>query len=119
MRNKSLSELQEIEDHFINLGYKREKLRKALAKDKEYQRLLKERRQKLTKKIKISPLEKKKYILSANTDFEILEKCKKLEKLKLNKSDRDLVRLIKTQLEDDWRKYLLSTLNKLMRKYKK
>lgn len=119
MRNKSLSKLQEIEDHYINLGYKGAKLRKALVKNKEYQKLLKGRKQKLTKKIKISPAERKKYILSTDKDFEILGKCKQLEKLKLNKDDKLLVRTIRTQLEDDWRKYLLDILNKLMNRHKR
>jgi len=118
MRNKQLSKLQEIEDHYINLEYKGKKLRKVLAKDKEYQRFLKERKQKLTKKIRVSSIEKRKYILSTDSDFEILEKCKQLEKLKLNKEDKFLLKIIRTQLEDDWRKYLLNALNKLIGKYK-
>lgn len=89
-----------------------------MSKDKGYQKFFKGRKQKLTKKIKISPTEKKKYILSTDTDFEILEKSKKLEKLKLNRDDKFLVKIIKTQLEDDWRKHLLSTLNKLTRKHR-
>ena len=117
--SESLSKLQEIADYYINLGYKGAKLRKALIKDKEYQKLLEGRKEKLTKKIRISSSEKKKYTLSTDTDFEILEKCKQLEKLKLNKDDRLLVKIIKTQLEDDWRKYLLKTLNQLIKKYKK
>jgi len=114
MKRKSL---QEIEDFYINLGYRRDKLRKALAKDKEYQKLLKERKQKLTKRFKVTTSEKKKYVLSTDVDFEILAKCKQLEKLKLTKEDRVLVKLIKTQLERDWRNSLLKTLNKLLRKY--
>ena len=39
MKNKSL---QQIEDFYLNLGYKRGKLRKVLAKDEEYQKLLKD-----------------------------------------------------------------------------
>ena len=67
---------------------------------------------------KITPLEKKKYVLSKESDFKILVKCKQLEKLKLNKEDRFLVKLIKTQLEQDWRKHLLKTLNQILKKYK-
>jgi len=118
MREKDLSRLQKIEDYYKRL-YKGEKLRKTLTRDKEYQKLLKERKRKLTKKIKISPNEKKKYVLSTDFDFEILEKCKKLEKLKLNKNDKFLIKFIKTQLEDDWRTPLINQLNKLMQKYKK
>ena len=57
---------------------------------------------------------KKKYKLPTKEDREILEKCKKLEKLKLNAKDKALVALIKSQLEDDWRKPLIETLNKLL-----
>ena len=115
MKNKSL---QQLEDYYRNLGYKGEKLRKALAEDKEYQELLKERKRKLNRQLKVTIAEKKKYVLSTNTDFEILAKCKKLEKLKLTKEDRFLIKIIKAQLETDWRKSLLNTLNKLLKKYK-
>lgn len=67
---------------------------------------------------KITPAEKKKYVLSTDADFEILAKCKQLEKLKLTKEDRYFVEFLKTQLEDDWRKPLLKTLNRLLKKYK-
>lgn len=119
MRNKKLSKLQEIEYHYVNLGYIGNHLRKVLAKDKEYQKLLKERKQKLTKQFKVTSAERKKYVLLTDTDFEILGKCKQLEKARLNKNDKFLVKIIKTQLEADWRKYLLNALNKLIRKYKK
>lgn len=59
----------------------------------------------------------KKYVLKTKRDITILNSCKKLEKLKLSKADRNLVALIKTQLERDWRKYLLNALEKLLRKY--
>ena len=60
-----------------------------------------------------------KYVLKTKRDFEILNLCKKLEKVKLLKKDKDLVALIKTQLEKDWRKYLLIKLNDLLNKHKK
>ena len=92
MKKKSL---QQIEDFYIDLGCKGDKLRRALEKDKEYQNLLKERKRKLTKQFNATQAEKKKYVLSTNTDFEILAKCKKLEKLKLTKEDRFLIKTIK------------------------
>jgi hypothetical protein len=116
MRSKSL---QEIEDFYINLGYRGNKLRKVLTRDKEYQKLLKKRKQKLTKQFKVTTSEKKKYVLSTDNDFEILANCKLLEQLNLTKEDKILVKLIKTQLKDDWRKALLKTLERLLRKYKK
>ena len=61
----------------------------------------------------------KKYVLKTKRDITILNLCKKLEKLKLSKADRDLVALIKTQFERDWRKYLVKFLEKLLKKYEK
>ena len=60
-----------------------------------------------------------KYVLKTKRDLEILDSCNKLLKNKLSKSDKDLVLLVKTQLETDWRKYLLIRLDKLLHKYKK
>ena len=59
----------------------------------------------------------KKYVLKTKRDIKMLNLCKRLEKLKLSKKDKYLVALIKTQLERDWRKYLLNALEKLLRKY--
>lgn len=119
MRNKSLQQPQEIEDFYNNLGYRGDKLRKVLAGDRQYQRLLKERKEKLTKRFKVTPNEKKRYVLSMDDDFEILAKCRHLEKLKLTREDRVLVKLIKTQLGADWRKPLLKAVNLLLKKYPK
>ena len=113
MKKKSL---QQVEDFYITLGYKGDKLRKALKEDGGYQKLLRERKQKLAKDFKVTKTEKKKYILSTKEDYEILAKCKQLEKLKLTKEDKFLVGLIKMQLEDNWRGPLLRTLNKLLKK---
>jgi hypothetical protein len=55
----------------------------------------------------------KKYLIDNYTDQKIFDIIKKLEKKKLNKKDKELVKLIKTQLEKDWRKYLVKELNKL------
>lgn len=119
-KENRLSKLDKIaEFYIINLGFNGDKLRNALLKDKEYQMILKRKKQKLTNKTKISPSEKKKYVLSSDSDFEILEKCKQLEKLRLNKSDKSLIKLIKTQLEENWRTPLINYLDKLLIKYKK
>ncbi|NQV08366.1 hypothetical protein HQ529_00775 [Candidatus Woesearchaeota archaeon] len=115
MKKKSV---QQIEDSYINLGYKGDKLRKAVEKDKEYKNILKEKKQRLTKRFRITSQEKKKYVMATDSDFEILGKCKQLEKLRLTKEDRSLVKLLKTQLEDDWRTPLIKFINKLMKKYK-
>lgn len=74
---------------------------------------------KLTKQLKITSSEKKKYVLSKDADYEILDKCKRLEKLKLTKEEKFLVKLIKTQLEKDWRKPLLKMLKQYFKKYKR
>jgi len=49
-------------------------------------------------------------------DYEILSKIKELEKKKLEKEDKEIIKLIKTQLERDWRKPLLVKLDKLLKK---
>src|SRR3990167_4223214 len=109
--------LQKIEDSYVNLGHTGEELRKALSKDKNYQKLLKQRKQKLSAKFSLSANEKQKYVLSTNKDFEILRLCKKLEEINLKKEDKILVNLIKTQLQHDWRRPLTTTLKKLLEKY--
>lgn len=58
--------------------------------------------------------ERKKYVLKTAKDIEILEKCKLLEKKRLTKQERTLVKLIKAQLEDNWRKSLIKIVNKLL-----
>lgn len=58
-----------------------------------------------------------KYILKTKLDLEILNLCNKISKLKLSKEDRDLILLVKTQLEKDWRKHLIIKLEKLIKKY--
>ena len=108
--------LQEIEDYYKKQDYVVEKLRKKVVEDKQYQKLLKERQKQLTKRFPLTKTEKRKYVMSTNQDYEILEKVKQLEKLKLTKQEEILVKLMKTQLEYDWRKYLIQELNKLMKK---
>lgn len=71
------------------------------------------------KKFKINPRDKKKLVLEEKRDYEILEKIYQLERKKLNKKQRELVKFLKTQLEDDWRRPLLRFLNKLLKKYVK
>jgi hypothetical protein len=109
--------LQEIEDFHKNRGYRGNKLRKILAKDKEWVRLYKKRLQKLTKRFPLTKTEQRKYVMSTNEDYEILKKIKQLEELKPTKEDKVLVWLVKTQLEFDWRKYLIQALNQLLKKY--
>ena len=62
---------------------------------------------------KITKADKKKYALLTKLDIDILTKIKELEKKKLNKEDKRMLRLIKTQLEYDWRAPLVKELNKI------
>lgn len=116
MKRKSL---QQIEDHYLQRGYTRHILRKVLEKDKEYQKLLKERKRTLTEKFRVSGKEKRMYVLSTDTDFRILSQCKRLERLRLSNEDRNTIKLTKSQLQDDWRSSLIAALKKLARKYRK
>src|SRR3989344_2617901 len=110
MKKKSL---QRIEDFYVSQGYNGDELRKISSKDKDYQKLLKERKSKLTKQTSLTKTEEKKYVMSTDEDYEILGKVKQLEKMKLTKGERFLVKLIKTQLEHPWRKYLILELHKI------
>jgi len=69
--------------------------------------------------VSITKTEKKKYVLSTKKDYEILEKIKKLEKTSLTKEEKHLIKLIRTQLEKNWRKPLLKMLDKLLQKHSK
>ncbi|HIG97196.1 MAG TPA: hypothetical protein HA230_02520 [Candidatus Aenigmarchaeota archaeon] len=73
---------------------------------------------KLTKEYSITKSEKKKYVMSTSEDYEILQKVKKLEKRELTKDDKILIKLVRTQLEREWRKHLIIVLNKILRKTK-
>jgi hypothetical protein len=64
----------------------------------------------------ITKAEKKKYALVKEIDSEILVRIKKLEKKKLNKEDKRMLKFIKTQLEYDWRKPLIKKLEKIEKK---
>lgn len=51
--------------------------------------------------------ERKKYIFKERRDFEILEKRKNL-----TKKENTIIKFMRTQLEDDWRKPFLKLLDK-------
>ena len=67
----------------------------------------------------ITTHEKKHYIIKDKKDFILLSKIKELEKKELNKRDKEIVKLIRTQLKNDWRTPLIKYLNKLLKKYKR
>lgn len=67
--------------------------------------------------VKIEPKDKKRYVLGEKRDYKILEKIYKLEKYRLNSEDKKSLKLVRTQLERDWRKPLINFLDKLLKKY--
>ena len=69
-------------------------------------------------KIEITAADRRKYVFDNKKDEMIFKKSKKLESKKIDKKDKDVVKLIITQLKKDWRSPLISYLNKLLKKYK-
>ncbi len=70
-------------------------------------------------KFQPTTLDKQKYVLEDPKDLVILEKIKSLEIKKLQKEDKVILKLIKTQLERNWREPLIVYLNKLIKKYER
>ncbi|MBS3051428.1 MAG: hypothetical protein J4400_04745 [Candidatus Aenigmarchaeota archaeon] len=110
MRIKTLDELVGF---YVKLGYVGFKLKSVIEKDKRYAQLLKKRKDYLTK-IGVSSSEQKKYVLLTGKDIEILRRCNRLEKNA--GQDADIIKLIKSQLEEDWRRPLLKKLKALGKK---
>ena len=110
--------LQTIEDYYYRKGLRGHELRKATERDKEYMKRLREKRFILTKQFRIKPLDKIRYVLSTDQDFEILGIIYKLENKRLSGHDKDLIKLIRTQLEHHWRTPILKFLSNLGKKYK-
>ena len=110
--------LQEIEDYYLSQGLKGEDLRKALDSDSVYQALLKERKSVIRNKYGITEDEEKEFLLPNEEDYEILSGVKALEKKQLSKEDGEAVKLIKSQLQDDWRTPLRIKLQELIGLYK-
>lgn len=69
--------------------------------------------------MKITNYEKKNYVLNSEENLKILSIIKKLEKRGLNKKDKEILKLSRTQLKKDWQTPLITYLNKLTKKYKK
>ena len=109
--------LQKIEDDYIKNGYRGSQLKLILGKDKQWQRLLRERKAKIHSNIVLTPGERKKYVMSTEEDYKILSVIKELEKSGLNKQDYIIIKLIRTQLEHDWRKPIFKRLTQLKKKY--
>lgn len=67
--------------------------------------------------MKITAKDEKRYVLKEHRDYQILDQIYKLEKCKLSAEDKRTIKLIRTQLEHDWRKPLQKILAKLVKKY--
>ena len=114
MKQKSL---QDIQNEYEQRGFRGSSLRLALQKDKEYVQILTKRKKKLRNKLKIQKFEEKKYVLSTDLDYDILAKIKFLEKQKLTHEHKEIILLLRTQLEHDWRKPLQAYLQQMVKKY--
>ena len=66
-------------------------------------------------KLQLTLYEKKNYVLNDRKDLIILSKIKEVEDSKLDSKDKEVVKLIKTQLKKDWRSLFIVYLNKLIR----
>lgn len=69
-------------------------------------------------KLNLTEYEKENYLLKDKKDLIILSKIKELEKKQLNNKQKEILKLIKTQLKDDWRTPLIKYLNKILREVK-
>ncbi|OHA01434.1 MAG: hypothetical protein A3C12_03040 [Candidatus Sungbacteria bacterium RIFCSPHIGHO2_02_FULL_49_20] len=69
--------------------------------------------------VKVTAKDKRRYVLKEKRDYQILEKIYRLEKRDLFVADKKIVNLIRTQLEDDWRKPLLRFITEMIKKYDK
>src|SRR3989344_8340286 len=72
----------------------------------------------LRAKYKITEKDEAPYVMPEEKDYQILAKVKELEAKNLSEKDMKLVKLIRSQLLDDWREPLLEKLNKLIDSYK-
>lgn len=88
-----------------------------MEQDKDFQSALAEKKQQIGNKYGVNKEDEKKYLLPLEVDYEILSKIKELETKQLNDEDSRLVKVIKAQLEEEWRKPLMEELNQLLEKY--
>lgn len=102
MKNRKTKSLQAIEDYYYRKGLRGDKLREATQEDREYVQILRQRWSKLSKKFDVRPIDRKRYVLSTDKDYEILDKIYQLERKKLSDKDKALVVTLRTQLEHHW-----------------
>ena len=108
--------LSSIQDAYYRKGYRGARLRAALARNPAYRRLVTVLRTESGAR-SASRRELGRYVLSEAQDMDILQLVKRLERRHLSASERAILRLIRTQLEADWRTPLLRFLRTLDRKY--
>ena len=65
--------------------------------------------------MKFPPEPKTSYILDEGKDKRIFEKLSKFEKHTLSKKDEELIQILYSQLEDDWRTPLEEFIDKLLK----
>lgn len=70
------------------------------------------------RKLAVTERDKQTYVLKTKQDERILLACKRLEQQHLSKRDRHLIRLIKSQLLDDWRTPLEKEVKRVARRKK-
>ncbi len=109
--------LQAIQDAYEQRGIRGEALRRALADDGEYQRILAEKRGAIARDLNITTEEQERYVIATERDLDILGAVQQLEQCALSDCDARIVALIRTQLEHDWRTLLLAELDRLMEQY--
>jgi len=66
--------------------------------------------------MKITNYERKNYILKDKKGLKILSLIKKIEKYKLNKKDKEIIRMARTQLKRNWETPLINYLTKFLDK---
>ncbi len=69
--------------------------------------------------MKLNDYEKRNYVLNDERDLVILGKIKEIERYDIKKEEKEIIKLIRTQLKSDWRTPLIKYLDKLIVKYKK
>ncbi len=96
-------------------GLRGQALRDAVNADERHRKLVAQRKQRLMDDRLIASVdEERRYVLSTDQDYEILNKIHQLEQRELSEADRTLVTLIRTQLEADWRTPLIRKLDELL-----
>ncbi|MEW5805399.1 MAG: hypothetical protein AB1721_01580 [Patescibacteria group bacterium] len=65
--------------------------------------------------MKFPPKSKTKYIFDNAQDKRIFQKLMKFSKKKLNREQKDLIKMMFSQLEDDWRTPLEKFIDKLLK----